>query len=282
MYPVAQLLRDKPLVLHVHGSFGEATSDPSLDRTIQYRLYDAVFKRIATNAAAVVVSSRQEHREAVEFGVPEERIHTIPVGKDPETYTAVPFSPPTDRCRVLFVGRLAPRRNVEMLIEAVATLDRDDVELRIVGGEGTLSGAEESNYLDRLERTVTEFDAGDRVTFTGPQYGDDLVREFRSADVFANPTHYENFGQATLEAAFAGLPLVATPTGVAPELIEGEDTGRLVETATEMRAAIDELADAPDRRRELGQHAQTLAREEYRWDRIVDQYESLYRSVLGM
>ncbi|NIP99801.1 MAG: glycosyltransferase, partial [Nitrospinaceae bacterium] len=50
---------------------------------------------------------------------------------------------------------------------------------------------------------------------------------YQSADVFVYPSRYENFGQPVLEAAAWGLPVIATSTGVASEIIREGETGFL-------------------------------------------------------
>lgn len=279
IYPISKIIRGKPFVLQVHGSFNDMLEDPTLNRTYQYKLYNSVCSRIAKHADAVVVNSQHEYQEAVEFGVPKKRIYEIPIGKDPEIYTSVPCSPPEEKFRILFVGRLAPRRNVEMLLNAVSKMDYNNVELRIVGGEGTLAGAHDGEYLDQLRSRAEFLDIEDITTFTGAKYGDELIKEFRSAHVFANPTHYENFGQANLEAAFASLPLVATPTGGAIDLIDSGETGYLVEDKNELCQKLEFLADNISTCEKLGEQARERAMKKYQWEHIIDQYESLYQKL---
>lgn len=281
IYPISKFLRGKPFVVHIHGSLRDMLEDPTLKRTAQYRLYNSVLGRITKAADAVIVNSEREKEEAIAFGVPADLISVIPVGKDPKIYTATPRTPPDDRFRVLFVGRLAPRRNIEMLLRAMTTLDNEQVELRVVGGDGILSGANETGYSDRMASLAGDLGVKDRVTFTGAKYGRTLIKEFRGAHVFVNPSHYENFGQANLEAAFAGVPLIATPTGVTPELIEPGETGYFIEETDTLAERLDELAADPDRCLRMGERIQQIAMDGYQWETIIDQYESLYADLLN-
>ena len=272
---LGNLVDSTPFVIHGHGSFSK-NNDPTIERSLQFKLYDTVWSRTVDRADAVVVSSEQERKDAVSFGIDRGKIWTIPVGKEPSVYRSVPRDPPDDRLRVLFVGRLAPRRNVELLIDAVARLDRDDIELRIVGGEGTLSDSSREKYTRELQRQVANNDIESKVAFTGPKYGEDLIREYRRAHLFVNPTHYENFGQANLEAAFAGLPLIATPTGVALDLVEESKTGYLFE---DRETLVDLLAGFSAEDEDLSVMSDNIsekAETEYAWDRILDQYCRLY------
>lgn len=170
MFYLGNLVSSKPFVIHGHGSFSK-DNDPTIERSWQFKLYNKLWYRTIRHADAIVVSSEQEREDALSFGVPKEKIFVIPVGKEPDVYTAVPREPPEDTFRILFVGRLAPRRNVELLIDAVVDLERTDIELRIVGGEGTLLDSSRGNYMSELKKRVEDRGIEQQVVFTGPKYG---------------------------------------------------------------------------------------------------------------
>ena len=278
VFYVGNRIDSTPFVIHGHGSFSKK-NDPTIERSLQFDLYNKLWFRTVEHADAIVASSEQEREDAVAFGIAPDKIWKIPVGKVPSVYESIPRHVSDEYLRLLFVGRLAPRRNVELLIDAVAALDRQDICLRIVGGEGTLSNSSRGGYIDELKQRVTTHDLDQRVTFTGPKYGDDLVREYRTSHLFVNPTHYENFGQANLEAAFAGLPLVATPTGVARDLITDSETGFIFEDRSQLVDKLLEIADDHERIQQMGQNISALAGREYTWDTIIDQYCSLYDQI---
>ena len=278
MFYLGNLIGSKPFVIHGHGSFSK-NNDPTIERSWQFKLYNKLWYRTIRHADAIVVSSEQEREDAISFGVSDEKIYVIPVGKDPDVYTAVPRETPEDTFRILFVGRLAPRRNVELLIDAVADLERTDIELRIVGGEATLSNSSRQNYTSKLSKKIVGHNIEHQVVFTGPKYGDDLIREYRTADVFVNPTHYENFGQANLEAAFAGLPLIATPTGVALDLISEGETGYLFETKSKLINLLEGCVRGSINIDEMRTTISSVANHNYTWDTIIDDYLSMYDSI---
>ncbi|NLV12630.1 glycosyltransferase family 4 protein [Haloarcula argentinensis] len=278
VFYLGKRLSSTPFVIHGHGSFSKE-NDPTIERSLQFDLYNKLWFRSVEHADAVVVSSEQEREDAISFGVSSDKLWKIPVGKVPSVYESVPRNVPEGCLRLLFVGRLAPRRNVELLIDAVAELDRDDVRLRIVGGEGTLSNSSRGNYISELKQRVANHNVDERVTFTGPKYGNELIKEYRTAHLFVNPTHYENFGQANLEAAFAGLPLVATPTGVAKDLIKPE-TGYTFKNQSQLTNRLSELADDHERIQQMSQNISEIAKRDYTWDTIIDQYCSLYQEIV--
>lgn len=271
--------RKIPFVLHAHGTLLGYKSIIGTDSAWPYRAYDALTrKRVVKNADAVVVSTSEEYDEAVEFGVAESKIHSLPVGKDVNRYTAIPRNPPEDRFRLLFVGRLDPSRNVEQLIEALSSLPID-ITLRVVGGEVQRSNASEPGYLDRLKSICEGLGVTNRVTFTGPKYDGDLIEEYRMADLFVYTSNYENFGQTMLEAGAAGLPVVATPEGVAVDIVRDGQTGYLVPHG-DPEAVADAIQQVRDRgSREMGQRLQDRVKADYKWETIIDDYVELYRDL---
>jgi len=273
--------RGIPLVVQTHGTLLGYDRIVHDGRTWPYELYDTVTRRHTIRRAdRIVVSTCQERQEAREFGVPDDRIEVVPVGKDVKRYQSVPHDPPDEKFRLLFVGRLDPSRNVEVAIRAMEALP-EAVELQVVGGDATRSNATEESYVERLRTLARELSVSDRVRFTGPKYDEELVAAYRSAHAFVYTSRYENFGQTVLEAAAAGLPVIATPEGVAPDLVEHGETGYLVsyDDPSEVVDAVTELRDSPHRR--MGRELQEKVRAEYDWGAIVDDYQRIYRDVLN-
>ena len=118
--------------------------------------------------------------------------------------------------RLVFTARrLEPRMGLENLLDAVALLD--DVEgLRVaIAGSGGLT------LRDRADR----LGLGDRVELLGRVSDDDLALLHKAADLFVVPTvAYEGFGLVTAEALASGTPVVGTPVGATPELLEPLDS----------------------------------------------------------
>lgn len=282
LYCTSKLIRDKPFIVHLHGALASPSEDPTLERTVQYDLYNKIFKRTVENADAVVASSKLEKQEATNFGIQNDKVVVIPAGKNPKTYTKFPKKS-NNKFTILFVGRLASRRNVEMILQTVTNFNQrelHEIEVRIIGGEAKVSGATKE-YLPKLRKFCKEEGISDIIEFTGPKYGDELIKEYRSADVFVNPSHYENFGQATLEAAFAGLPLLATPTGIAPELIKEGQNGFLIEDKSNLLEYLYEYYNDKQLLAKHGENSQKLANRRFTWSNIINKYEKLYEEIIS-
>ena len=148
----------------------------------------------------------------------------IPAGVDTHR-----FAPPADRdglrrrllagrddTVVLFTARnLAPRMGLDNLLGAVPALLRRDPAIRLViAGRGALGA--------KLERLVSGLGVAHAVTFLGRVGDDVLVQWYQACDLFVLPTAaMEGFGMVTAEAMACGAPVVGTPAGATPDLLEG-------------------------------------------------------------
>ena len=122
--------------------------------------------------------------------------------------------------------------------------------------------------------------------FAGFQSGDDLGRAVASMDVLFNPSISETFGNVTLEAMAAGVPVVAARATGAVDLVDDGTTGFLVEP-TDIAGyadAITRIVAGPSMRNDMGRagHAAAAA---YRWDTanqsVLDAYLDLRAGCAG-
>jgi glycosyltransferase involved in cell wall biosynthesis len=144
----------------------------------------------------------------------------------------------------LYVGRLAPEKGVDVLLEAVRNLD---VQV-LVAGQGP-------------EETRLRGLAGANVRFLGNVGRDELPALYAAADVLCLPSRSEPWGFPLNEAAAAGLPLVATSAvGAAWDLIEDGENGYRVPAGDPARlgAALERVARRADRDR-MGARSRELA-----------------------
>lgn len=123
---------------------------------------------------------------------------------------------------VLFVGRLAVEKNVEVLIRAIAHLARTrpdlDVHAEIVG---------DGEQRDRIRATVDEEEAADRVLLRGHVSEEELRAAYLRADVFCQPGTAELQSLVTLEALSASTPVVLADALALPHLVDEGVNGHL-------------------------------------------------------
>jgi glycosyltransferase involved in cell wall biosynthesis len=119
------------------------------------------------------------------------------------------------------------------------------------------------------------------VRFTGKQLDIDTV--LACSDVFILPSATESFGLAALEAMGHGVPVIASRVGGLPEVVRHGVDGYLESVGNVEAMAADVLALIGDegKRRAMGQSARERALTTFAEGPVVDQYEALYRKVLG-
>lgn len=218
-----------------------------------------------------------EIEDAVEFGISRKKIHVIPMGVDIPKALSLEKQGQNSSLKILFVGRIARVRRVELILQAVQKLSIP-FTVTIVGGEEKTSSLSKTGYLNELKNLCEDLGISENVIFTGSKPPDKLPSYYRAADVFVYPSLYENFAQPILEAASYGIPVVATPVGIAKEIIADGETGFLVTAdPSALCHALEQLADSSFRN-SLGAKLKETVRNKFAWDRIMDQYMELYRS----
>jgi glycosyltransferase involved in cell wall biosynthesis len=164
---------------------------------------------------------------------------------------------------VVCVGRLAPEKNLGVLMQAFAAIRNAHPRARLVlVGEGPLRAELQSACPEAL--------------FAGQRTGEDLAAHYASADLFLFPSLTETFGNVTTEAMASGLPVVAFDYAAAAQLIRDGANGMLAPTgdsAAFVQAAV-ALAGDGERRRTMGQLAcQSASR--LGWEGIVARFEDV-------
>lgn len=205
----------KPYIVTGHG--GDVTS---LNKGILRKLKVRCLK----NAKYITVVSRHLKAEVQKL-YPTENIDIISMGCKTENFGkqfAVPdYFNQGDQKVVLFVGRLAEKKGVTYLIEAMKQID---AKLVIVG-DGPL----------RESLEVQAKEQGDKISFLGAKTHEELKTIYASADLFVAPSvtakdgDQEGFGLVMLEAMASGLPIVASDSGGISDLIHDGENGYLVE-----------------------------------------------------
>jgi len=170
---------------------------------------------------------------------------------------------------ILCVGRLAPEKNLSLLVEAYENLRQQHAACRLVlVGDGPQRAALQA-------RCPT-------AVFAGMRRGDDLATHFASADLFAFPSLTETFGNVVLEALASGLPVVAFDYAAAAQLLADQSAGRLVplHDAERFRQAVVDLSLRPDALRAQGSEARRIALTQS-WGAIVQGLETQYRNAMA-
>ena len=199
-------------------------------------------------------------------GVDAVRYHSLD-GREQEIESRYGLPP---RPRLLFVGRLAKDKKIDILIQAVSHLDHQNSAHLLIVGRG--------DDRARLEELVAELDLRDRVHFLGFVPEEDLPAIYRASDLFAIASICEVQSIPTLQAAVSGLPIVAVDAAALPELVEDHRNGRLVPPSDPqaISEAVQYILEDPQRTKSFGQASLGIGQphaEEF----TFQQYDAFYR-----
>ena len=184
------------------------------------------------------------------------------------------------RLRVGIVGELSEVKNQEDFLRAAALLSEefgDSVEFLVVGDDSSRGG----KYGARLERLVAELYLTDGVRLV--RRCEDVAPLIASLDVLVSASRTEAFGMVLVEAAACGVPVVATATEGAREIVTEGLTGSLVPVGDVRALASSVAALLRDEglRLSLGSRAREAARARFGLERMVDETERVYAEALS-
>jgi glycosyltransferase involved in cell wall biosynthesis len=214
-------------------------------------------------ADLTLVPSERARKRLVALGI--ERLSVLGRGVDQTRFAPTLRSQslrrslgiPTDVLALLYVGRLAPEKNVALAIRTARLVDAVRPARLVVVGDGPL----------RRDLSLAHPD----VLFVGHKDGEDLARHYASCDLFLFPSRTETFGNVLLEAMASGLPVVAFDDAAAAEHIRSGIDGITVPLHRPERFTEEavRLASNATLRGALGAAASRASRG-FTWDRIGD------------
>ena len=174
--------------------------------------------------------------------------------------------------RVLkYIGRISPYKGLSDLLQA---FDIDGWKLRIVGPD-------QDGYVAELKQLAERLGISDKVEFVGPKFGEELTKEYASADLFVLPTYSENFGSVVIESLAQGVPVICTKGAPWKELEDygcgwWPDIG--IEPLQQALHAAVSLSDAE--RKEMGRKGKRLVEEKYTWKAACAKLMAGYEQVI--
>lgn len=242
---------------------------------------------VGRSADRIIATCSDEVFELKAMGVPGDQVSIAPCGVDVELFT--PHGPVEDRARahrIVSVGRLVPRKGMDLVIRAMrelADLGRDDVELHIVGGAGSSTGLEDDPEAQRLRALAVDLGVADRVVLRGQVSRVEMPAVLRSADAVVCAPWYEPFGIVPLEAMACGVPVVTAAVGGLVDTVVDGTTGLHVppQDPAAIAAAVADLLRRPAWARELGDNGHRRVKARYSWSRIAADTEKAYQLALA-
>lgn len=256
--------RGIPMALTIHGSDLQLARSKRLEWTLRRPL----------KQAAVVMAVSAELAEQLQPYMPAGVTPRVVHGGVEASLLEAPVErrDPTGRpLELLFVGRLVPEKGIFDLIDALKQV-RTGFRLTVVGV---------GPHREEMERKIRGAGIDNVVAFTGALAHEQLIERMRSSDIVIMPSHREGCGLVPIEAAAVGTPVIVTRTGAMPEVVDCPDAIVDPRDVAGLTRAIKRMMDDPDLRERCARSGRSLVREEFIWDRIVDQTLAVYEEIAG-
>ena len=230
--------------------------------------------RAAAAAAVVTVSEANARYIAQVFGVPVSRIRVIPCGVDTERFS--PQGPRAEPPHIVCVARLAPVKNLGLLLRACADLQASGVEFHcVLVGDGP--------SRDEIEALRARLGLARVVELIGAAQQTEVLAWWRRATIAVLTSNNEGMPVSLMEAAACGVPAVAPAVGGIPELVEDRVTGMLAPAgdARALALALELLLRNPELAAGMGAAARRRAQERFSLARQMDRLLALWAERVG-
>jgi len=262
-------LTGRPLVWSPRGSLQATEEWSGVRRRGPKNVFDRAVRACLPKRTVMHVTAEME-RALSQKRIPGPPAVVIPNGVDAPT--RLPDRPwrPEGRLRLMFISRLDPKKGLENLFTAMASLP-ETISLDVYG-----SG--EAGYSESLKKLPANLGIADRVIFHGHVDGQAKTAAFSSADLLVLPSYSENFGMVVAEAMAYGIPVItshATPW----QRVEAMGCGRWIDNAPEAVAqairdmSVQDLA-------EMGRRGHEWAVSELGWQALSNRMVDLYRGLV--
>lgn len=247
------------------------------------RFYALLLERhTLRGAAAIHFTSDAEHKGSRMFGS-QAPACVVPLGLPRSAWEHLP-APGNFKRRVglgedpivLFLGRLHPKKQPELLLRTFAEIAGQCRNATLV-----FAGPSDTSYLSRLKAMAKALHVDNRVIFSGLLVGEAVQEAFVDADVFVLPSHQENFALAVAEAMAMGCPVIVSPdVALASEIasqragvVVAADRGRLAD-------ALRQMLQDPASRALMGRNGRRLILQNYTSERTARQMLDVYTDIL--
>jgi glycosyltransferase involved in cell wall biosynthesis len=255
-----------PMVYTAHSLYDlmVATAKSPLVRSMGQKAAVEMMRRFCARADYVIAPS-QYARDSLRANGVRARFAVIPSG------ARLPETPPEAGSRIrrqlgltqempllLYVGRVAPEKRLDLLLEAAAELVAR--QLPPPAGSFRLAVVGDGQDREPMEALAADLGLRERVLFVGAQPHETIAEWYAAGDIFTLTSPYETQGLVVLEAMAAGLPCVTVNHGGGCELIEPGVSGLRVEfDASRFADALEALLRDPDRGRQMGEAGRARA-----------------------
>lgn len=224
----------------------------------------AILKRHYNKSDLILAPSEHTKNEISAYFTP--TVEILSRGIDNEEFSVQYRDryPGNGRVEGIYVGRVAPEKNLDMLVDIFSRCP--NITLKVVG---------DGPYLEEMKRKLPQ------AVYTGTLTGEDLSRAFANGDFFVFPSRSDSFGNVVMQAMCSGLPVIVTDSRGPKEQVQNGVTGFVASSDDKFAKAVDLLAGDPELRARMGRAARVEA-EKYTWGNVFKMLLAQYERALKL
>ena len=259
----AQFLRKK-IIVHFH-SFSTETTINSKFRI----LYKFLFKHSDT---IIVLSDKWKQDLLKYIDLPTSKIYIIFNPAD-STLVKNPYS--LNNKTILYAGTLNTRKGYEDLLKSFKLLREHNSNYSLsFAGNGE---------IDRAKQIANNLGILDKITFHGWLTGEDKKHLFSTASIFCLPSYAEGFPMAVIDALSYGIPVITTPVGGLPDLLENNHNILFFTPGNieELYRSLKNVVDDDSLKLRLSTNGFKIANDTFNITSITHKIDTLYQNLLG-
>jgi len=267
---IAKILRKQgkqcKVFLVTHAPFVEGNITRTRLQTLIVNLYDAFVGRVNLNKFDKILAiSNWEIPYLIKAGARKENIVYIPNGIPEEFFDLKKQA--EEENKILFLGRIAPKKKIETIIESIPYLDDKKLIVEIVGPE-------ETEYFNSLKKLIEKLNVKNRIIFLPAVY--DLKKKIAKIDsckAYVLASRVEGMPQGLIEAMSRGKIVIGSDSVAIRDIIQNKKNGYLFEFDNPRDLA--EKINSAIKDKEIGKQAKKSV-EKFDWRIIISQLEKLF------
>jgi glycosyltransferase involved in cell wall biosynthesis len=274
--------RDRvPYIIHPHGMLEKWAMDYKSWKKRPY--YHLIEKPALERASAIRVLAKSEAESLAKLGIKTPLV-SIPNGisvTDELTTTkpslwAETFPETVGKTQILFLGRIDPKKGLDLLATAFAKIHAQFPDTHLV-----VAGPDNIGYLPTVQQYFATAQCLEHVTFTGMLEGELKAAALAAATIYVAPSYSEGFSMSVLEAMSFALPCVITTGCNFPEAAEAHAAHVVDIDANAISDALIQCLKEPAVAQSMGRYARRFVLTNYTWTKIATDFINCYQSILS-
>ncbi|GAB2670007.1 glycosyltransferase family 4 protein [Paenibacillus thermoaerophilus] len=257
-----------PHIFHVHASFVD-----NIYTQMPKNIKNLVYKWLGNLSSYIVTPSIALKKFLCEF-IESEKIQVIYNGVDSSKFVRPTSLKQTEQKLITCIGHFNDNKNQLMIIKSL-----EKIKGRLANTKVKLIGPFETQYIRKVKEQIQQSKLTDIVEVEG--FRDDIPEILQKSYLYINSSKTETFPVSVIEAQATGVPVIATNTEGAREIVRDYESGFIVHNEDEMAEKICFLLENEDLRNEMSIRAHQNFKDNFELSKYHEKFNSLFLKVIS-